>query len=132
MLSYHREKVVSQPSFQKSHYALDHSLSASDTTDGFLSGKVSSGSKHYPRFHRHSDASQLSYPWYSYTYSPDIPNGTIKALVFLASDTAPYLNGSKSTSYGVPIVLLRVPSGNIPKAPPLSNTFNASLLALVS
>ena len=50
----------------------------------------------------------------------------IVALVFLAIDTVPNLNGNRKTFF----VLFLVPSGNNPIAPPLFNTFKALSVAL--
>ena len=46
------------------------------------------------------------------------------ALVFLANDTVPYLNGNKNS-----LVLFLVPSGNKPIAPPSFKTSKAFLVA---
>ena len=101
--------------FRAIYRAVSKSLTSLYNFSVAASGLISAGEKALPK-------TIFSPPFLS--YSPVIANGTITAPPLWAMATAPGLNGNKSAS-----VLLRVPSGKIPTAPPYFRIFIALLTA---
>ena len=104
--------------FRAIYRAVSKSLTSLYNFSVAASGLISAGEKALPK-------TIFSPPFLS--YSPVIANGTITAPPLWAMATAPGLNGNKSAS-----VLLRVPSGKIPTAPPFFRIFIALLTAAAS
>ena len=98
--------------FRAIYRAVSKSLTSLYNFSVAASGLISAGEKALPK-------TIFSPPFLS--YSPVIANGTITAPPLWAMATTPGLNGNKSAS-----VLLRVPSGKIPTAPPLFRIFYRS------
>ena len=104
--------------FRAIYRAVSKSLTSLYNFSVAASGLISAGEKALPK-------TIFSPPFLS--YSPVIANGTITAPPLWAMATAPGLNGNKSAS-----VLLRVPSGKTPTAPPLYRIYIALLTAAAS
>ena len=76
--------------------------------------------------------SEITDQYIEYINKMEEMNLEVTSEFLLMASTLIYLKSKSLTSSLVPIVLLRVPSGNIPRALPLLSTFIASLLAFSS